>query len=63
MPNLVKLVGPPSTLAEELSPFITRSAAKTPSVRLQVFLSGSTSASVASVAAELLAPGLLNTDL
>ena len=47
VPELVKLVEPPSTLAEELSPFITRSAAEAPSVRLGVVLSSSTSSSVA----------------
>ena len=36
-----------STLPEEISPFITRSATEAPSVRLRVFLSGSTSAFVA----------------
>ena len=36
MPKLVKLVGPSSTLAEELSPCFARSAAA-PSVRLRVF--------------------------
>ena len=47
MPKLVKLVGPSSTFAEELSPFITRSTAEAPSVLLRIFVSGSTSASVA----------------
>ena len=47
MPKIVKLVGPPSTLTDELVSFITRSASEAPSVRLRVFLSGATSASVA----------------
>ena len=47
MLKLAKLVGSPSTLAEELSPFMTRSAAEAPYVCLQIFLSGSMSASVA----------------
>ena len=44
--NLVKLVGPSSTLAQELSPCFTQSAAA-PSIRLRVFVSGSTPVSVA----------------
>ena len=47
VPKLVKLVGPSSTLAEELSPCFIRSAEAAPYVRLQVFVSGSTFASVA----------------
>ena len=46
MPKLINFVGPSSTLAEELSPFINRSAAAS-SVRLRVLVYGSTSASVA----------------
>ena len=46
MMKLVKLVGPSLILAKELSPFITGYAATT-SVRLLVFLSVFTSASVA----------------
>ena len=46
VPKLVKLVVPPLILAEELSPFITRSGAGAPSVRLRVFLPDSTSVSV-----------------
>ena len=46
MPKLDKLVGPSSTLAKELSLFVTRSAAAS-SVRLRVLVSGSTSASLA----------------
>ena len=45
LPKLVKLVGSSSALAEELFPFITRSAAA-PSVRLRALVSGSTSTSV-----------------
>ena len=47
MPKLVKLVRPSSTQAEELSPCFVRSAAAALSVRLRVFVFGSTSASVA----------------
>ena len=46
MPKVVKLVRPSSTLAEELSPCFAQSAA-VPSVRLRVFLSIFTSASLA----------------
>ena len=66
LPKLVKLVGPSSTLlAEELSPIcLARSAAVASSVRLQVFLSVCTSASVARRGCqELHAQGLLNADL
>ena len=44
IPKLAIHVGPSSTLADVLSPFVTRSTAA-PSVRLRVFMSGSTSAS------------------
>ena len=64
MPKLIKLVGPSSTLAEELSPFNTRSVAEVPSVRLRVFVSGSTYLLPwRDVAAELHAPSLLSADL
>ena len=56
MLKLIKLVGPSSTLTEELSPFFTRFAAEAPLLRLPVFVSDFTSA-------ELYAPGLLNADL
>ena len=46
MPKVVKLIGPSSALAEELYPFIIQSAAAS-SVRLNVLVSGSTSAPVA----------------
>ena len=46
MPTLVKLVRPKSTLIEELSSFYSSSAAE-PSVRLLVFMSVSTSGSMA----------------
>ena len=47
MPKLVDLVGLSLTLAEELSPFTTRSDARAPSARLPVLVSGYTSTSVA----------------
>ena len=47
VPKLVKLVGPSSTLEQELSPFFTRSATEAPSVCLRAFVLGFTSASVA----------------
>ena len=46
LPKLVILVGPSSSRAQEVSPYLSPSAAA-PSVRLQVFVSVSTSASVA----------------
>ena len=45
--KLVRRFGSVSNCAEELSPLITRSAAAAPSVRLRVFLSDVTSASMA----------------
>ena len=46
LPKLVELVGSSSTRADEVSPYLSSSAA-TPSVRSRVFVSGFTSAAAA----------------
>ena len=47
LPNLVRRIGAVSACADKLSPLTTCSAAAAPSMRLRVFLSGFTSASMA----------------
>ena len=63
MSKLVNLVGPPSTLAVELSPFITRSSAEGSPCACESSCQVLLLPPWQDVAAELLTPGLLNADL